>query len=765
MRLRCLVTCLSAWLICCVAVSTAGTLTGHIVDSLAQSPVAGANVRVAAAILHTVTDTTGAFTITELDPGTYNLIVSHIAYVENRLTVRITSDTTGPIRICLLPTAIPSSDITVTTTPIEEEIFALPQGVSVTAQEEYAEKSPSTTADLLREEPGILVQKTTHGHGAPIIRGLIGKYVVLLYDGIRLNKPTFRFGANQYLNTIDFESLARVEVARGPSSVMYGSDAIGGAVNLIPSLPLAAGREIQPRVVSRYASADGSYSVHTDVGARFGDLLSSVGATLKQTGDLRAGGDVGRQVPTGWDEVDFNFRSAYRLNFSHSVSLDYLGVRQEAVPRYDKYVSGDFAQFVYDPQYRDLLALGYQYRGPSEWLPSLKAKLSYQRDDEGRLEQRAGSQLVQHSRDEVTTWGGYLQGSSLVTSANLLSVGIEYYADRIDSRQTETDGNETIKIRPTYPDGSEYRSFGVSAQDRWTLAYNATATLGVRYSRFSLDTPLGEPFGDWTEDYEDATGSVQLCYQPDPAVNVVGGWSRGFRAPNLNDVSVLKYSSSGVDAPSPGLNPEYSHNVEIGTKVRTQNARGSLFLFYDRMNGLIDRVPGTYDGKTFFDENGNGIQDPGEFDIYQRRNVADARIYGFEYESRIAVASQWESRATIAWTRGENLTDGEYLSRIPPLMGSLALRYQPAIHVWVEPIVRWADAQRHLSARDRDDTRIDPNGTSGWITFGVRGAITLRTVILNISLINLNDVAYKEHGSGVYSPGRGVVVTLTFAGQ
>jgi outer membrane receptor protein involved in Fe transport len=764
MRLRAIIVVL-AGLMCQAGAVHAVTLTGQILDSLSHSPVTSANVQTSGGSRRTISDTAGAFRIDGLDPGTYSLTVSHVAYREKRLTVAITSDSTQEIRIYLRSATIPSSDITVTATPVEEEIFTVPQSISITTQQEFAEKTPSTTADVLREETGILVQKSTHGHGAPIIRGLIGKYVLLLYDGIRLNKPTFRFGANQYLNTIDLESLAKIEVARGPSSVMYGSDAIGGAVNLIPAMPRESEPRIQPRVVSRYASADDSYGIHTDVGSRCGDLRTAGGITLKRTGDLRAGSDIGKQAPTGWDELDFNLRSEYQLNGNHRFSCDYVGVRQEAVPRYDKYVSGDFAQFVYDPQYRDLVALGYESSDPIAWLHSLKAKLSYQRDDEGRIEQRTGSDLIQHSRDKVTTWGGYLQGSSLATTNHLMSVGAEYYDDRIDSKRTESDGDVTAEVRPTYPDGSGYRSFGVFAQDRWTLPHDVTATLGIRYSRFSLETPLGEPFGDWSESYEDVTGSVRVSYKPDLAVNLVGGWSRGFRAPNLNDVAVLKYSSSGVDAPSPGLGPEHSHNLEIGTKVRTRNASGSFFLFYNRMSDLIDRKPGTYDGKTFFDENGNGIQDPGEFDIYQRRNVADARIYGFEYHSSIALGPQWETRATVAWTRGENLTDGEYLSRIPPLMGSLALRYEPKAHVWVEPIVRWADAQRHLSARDRDDTRIDPNGTPGWITFGLRGAITLRTVTLNISLINLTDTTYKEHGSGVYSPGRGVVVTLTFAGR
>ncbi|MBN1212065.1 MAG: TonB-dependent receptor, partial [candidate division Zixibacteria bacterium] len=316
----------------------------------------------------------------------------------------------------------------------------------------------------------------------------------------------------------------------------------------------------------------------------------------------------------------------------------------------------------------------------------------------------------------------------------------------------------------TYPDNTKYYQTGVFLQDEWSLRDNVQLVNGLRYSRVTMDSPLEEPFGRYEETFQDVTGSVALSYRPVATVNLIGRWSRGFRAPNLNDAVVLKYSSSGVDAPSTDLDPEYSNNYELGVKVENGRAGGSLFLFYNQLSDLIDRVPGEYNGLTFFDEDGDGVKDPDEYDIYQRYNVDRARIYGFEFEGEIRLNPRWQLRANGFWTRGENQSVDEPMSRIPPLMGLLAVRYQPAKNMWAEIMSRGAGEQMRLSQRDIEDTRIGPLGTEGWVTLNLKYHLEFDRVSLNLMFENIFDEAYKEHGSGIYSPGRGVVLTLRYDG-
>jgi len=352
---------------------------------------------------------------------------------------------------------------------------------------------------------------------------------------------------------------------------------------------------------------------------------------------------------------------------------------------------------------------------------------------------------------------------------HMLFVGGEYYSDVVSSYASESESIggvvNTGEIRGTFPDDSKYSSLGLFLQDEWSYCTCLKLTAGMRYSRITMKSPLGAPFGSFDESYDNMTGAFSVSYMPIESLNLIGRWSRGFRAPNLNDAVVLKYSSSGVDAPSLDLSPENSNNVEVGLKIRTEKTSESLMFFYNRLSNLIDRRPGTYDGLSFFDENGNGIQDPDEYDIYQKFNVGKAHIFGFEFDGAWSVGDRWQFRSNCFWTSGENETDDEPMSRIPPLMGMFAARYTVDDRLWAEAYVRAAGDQNRLSQRDIDDTRIGPNGTPGWVTLNLRGRKVFGDIAATLAVENLTDKLYKEHGSGVYSSGRNLVFTLSYGGR
>lgn len=264
------------------------------------------------------------------------------------------------------------------------------------------------------------------------------------------------------------------------------------------------------------------------------------------------------------------------------------------------------------------------------------------------------------------------------------------------------------------------------------------------------------------EIYDDLTGSLALTYLVAPSVNLTTRWSRGFRAPSLNDVAVLKSSSSGIDVPSLGLNPEYSDNFEIGTKIITSIYTGNMFVFYTLLSNLIDRTPGIYKGMAFDDLNNNGIQDDGEASYYQRKNVASAYIYGFEYDGHLILSNTWELKANLFYTYGQNKTDHEPLSRIPPLMGLFGLQYNLTPANWYEIYLRAAAKQDRLSTRDLDDSRINNDGNPGWTTVNFRTQYKIQRFQINLALENIFDQSYKEHSSGIYSPGRNLRISLSY---
>jgi len=568
------------------------------------------------------------------------------------------------------------------------------------------------------------------------------------------------------MNTIDQEMLSRMEVVRGPSSVLYGSDAIGGTVNMIPVSPLssrdATGISFNSSV--RYSTADQGRVVHADVSAARGGNALMLGTTYKNCDNLRAGGDIGDQVPTGWEEYNISAIGSTHLTDQFKLNVDYLAARQDDVPRYDKYVSGDFETYLYGPQDRDLACATLQLNRAGSSLASAEIKVSYQRETEGITKRKPNATRVDYSQDRIDTWGLSAQATSFLNDVNWLTYGAEIYSEDLTTFAHRTERNTVTTLRPDYPDGSTYISSGAYIQDELRLSAKLRLTTGVRYSAFKAESDLEDPFGHLRETYDNLTGSIAALYSLTGSVRLAGSISRGFRAPNLNDLVVLQVSSSGIDAPSTNLSPEKSTNFEAGVKVRNDRGGGNLFVFYNVLDDMIDRRPGTYNGLTFFDDNNNGIRDDGEFDIYQQANVGKGRIYGFEADADFALSDRFSSRANLFWTEGTNTTDDESMSRIPPLMGMFALNYQADDTKWFELLLRGAGAQHKLSQRDKDDTRIGEHGTPSWFTTNLKFGYSMEPVRLNLAIMNIFDRPYKEHGSGIYSPGRNVVLSISISG-
>ena len=178
---------------------------------------------------------------------------------------------------------------------------------------------------------------------------------------------------------------------------------------------------------------------------------------------------------------------------------------------------------------------------------------------------------------------------------------------------------------------------------------------------------------------------------------------------------------------------------------------------------MIDRKFGTYQGLSFYDDNGNGIEDEGEAPIFQKYNAGKAYICGSELYVSKRINPSFLFDGNCFYTYGHNISADEPMSRIPPFMGKLGIRWYKKSNMWFETFIRFAGKQDRLSERDVLDTRIEEGGTPRYQTLNMRASIELSSFKINIMLDNILDKYYKEHGSGIYSPGRNVAISLKVA--
>ncbi|MEJ2537113.1 MAG: TonB-dependent receptor plug domain-containing protein [Calditrichia bacterium] len=252
-----MITCLLSGLI--IAQDRSGKISGVVTDP-AQKPVAEVYVSLNPINRTALTGQNGYFEFSGIPAGTYSLSFRHISYQDK--SIKDISVDTGQITevdtVQLQERIFPSEEVSVTATRTERNLFEVSKPLNLVNSRQIENREAKTSAEALREEAGLFVQKTNHGGGSAIIRGLSSNQILLLVDGVRLNNSTYRLGNHQYLTTVDNQMVDRIEVVRGPSSLMYGSDALGGTINILTRNPdfVSGGLQFQSRLFNRYATAD-----------------------------------------------------------------------------------------------------------------------------------------------------------------------------------------------------------------------------------------------------------------------------------------------------------------------------------------------------------------------------------------------------------------------------------------------------------------------------------------------------------------------------
>lgn len=652
-----------------------------------------------------------------------------------------------------------------------EKTADAPRAVQVITREDIWRRGSRTLPDVLMEEAGIFIQHTNYGGGSPIIRGQMGKQILILIDGSRLNTSTYRFGPVQYLNTIDINAVERIEVIRGVGTVL-GSDALGGVINIITQkgTPETNREAVGGALYTRYSSADEGFTGHVRVFGHNEHNRFNVGATFRSSGDLEGGGDVGTQLGTGYDEQAFNFYYEHDVSPDAVFSLSYMDLEQDDVPRTDRLLSGRNLVFDFDPQRLQFLRLNYSDLKFRKWIESWQFSLFFNRQEEGRREILTGSPTLQDNLfDRQDMVGLNLEFESSPGPKHALVYGVDFTSETIESTAEEVDlaTGSSQELRGQFTDGSSYDTLALYGQDRFDLAPRFDLILGARYNVVSSRGREESPVGSLELDsqVESLTGTIGLVIEATEELHVVLNAIHGFRAPSIDDLSVFDERPGGTEIPNTRLRPERIDMAEAGIKYNSPRLAFTAFAYNSKLRNLLVRAPGTFRGLSFFDLNGNRAQDPGEPDVLQRQNLGEATIQGAELDWSVRFDRAFKVFGNYTYTRGDDDLAGVPLRRIPPAFGLLGLRWSSASahELWFEVVYRYADSQRRLNPGDIDDGRVGPGGTDGFGVVHLRGGRNLTARLTGtLALENVLDEKYKHHGSGFYREGFQVVAQAAY---
>lgn len=665
--------------------------------------------------------------------------------------------------------------VVVTATRGPREASAVPQPVSVVQGVRIERELPNTVSDLFRTLPGLDVTGVGVNQGRPQIRGLKGQRILLLTDGLRLNNSRRQQDFGELPALTDVSAVERVEVVRGPASVLYGSDAIGGVVNVITREPTRPG--LHGTGSFRYGSVEEQLSGDVRVFGRFDAFTLGVGASLREAeayfapagtfGDITLA-DEALVSGTGTRDQNVDVRFGYEFG-DHSVFTKFDRYEAEGSgfgsvdpDAYDP--GGTEIRITYPIQTFHKFSAGYRGRFDSPLADQVEV-LAYAQDNERDLRFGIGPfpagpgatiEIDNYNTTDIRTYGGRAEARKLAGRSVLLTYGVDMWRDGASGTDTNTTRMtgfgpfpmEDVSTRPQLPRAT-YLSLGAFAQGEIEAGDRVSLVAGARYQHVGAETfeTVGLEDQDPTS-ISDGTlvASLNTIVRLNSVLSAVGTVGRGFRSPNIIErfFDGPTPEGGGYQLRNPDLKPETSLNVDLGLRYREGAVGLEVFAFRNKISDGIRIAP-------------TGTQVSGQ-DAFVNVNVDELVFRGVEAAVDAGLGAGLTVLGSYTWLDSEDANDvdnpvGEAFST----KQSVTLRYDHGSRrFWTAGEVR-----RNGEQKDPGFAPGNPIGEvmpSFTVVDARAGFVVWRSALgmehrLNVAVTNLTNTLYAEFGNaGFFRP-------------
>lgn len=598
----------------------------------------------------------------------------------------------------------------------EEKKSDIPYNINVIDSKTVALENPQTSADMLANTGNIMIQKSQGGGGSIIMRGFEANRTLLVIDGVRMNNAIYRAGHLQDVITIDNAMLDRTEVIFGPSSVMYGSDALGGVMHFYTKKPLLGvdGKmNLKVNTYVRYASANQEKTGHLDFNLGFKKFASLTSVTYSDFDDLRTGrgrnpnpdfgmcrnyvgknwnetadstihnDDPTLQKFSGYSQMDFLEKLMFQATDNIEIGLNAQYSTSSEINRYDRLSeysgSGNlkWAENGYGPQNRLLAALYANVKSDGALFNNMRITAAYQDIAQERFSRRfstnyssgSGNNNRTKQLEKVNVYSLNADLHKSIKEKHELSYGLEVVSNKVTSTATKTNiytGDDVTPVDTRYPNGgSNTLNIAAYLTHSWEINEKLILSEGIRYtyntltSNFDTSATVSTfqfPFTSVKQKNNALNGNVGLIVAPEKNVRFSILGSTGFRAPNVDDMSkVFESAGSVVVVPNPDLKPEYAYNIELAlsTTIWDGRIKAEGGYFYTLLNNAIVTKESQYEGKDSLMFNGTLSQ------VVSSQNVDQAYVQG----AWGAIYADFTDNVSFKTTL--NYTLGEYRQNIP----------------------------------------------------------------------------------------------------
>jgi iron complex outermembrane receptor protein len=635
------------------APASAGTLVpvspdviGVVTDAVGV-PLPNARVLLAALNRVTTTDGNGVFTLRSLPAGTHHLTISYIGYAPGHLDVVVPSEGVAPVRvtIALKTTALQITTVTVTSSPVGSDARSTTAAETDLSGRALARSLGSSVAQTLSQEPGVAMRFSGPAAAAPVVRGLQGERILVLQDGDRAGDLSS--AAPDHGITVDPLIAERVEVVRGPASLLYGNNALGGVVNVISNDMLSAiPTHVEGYVAGQTESVAPGAALAAGVTAPVGTGLAFIGRIggRRSTDYHQGGGDA---LPNTYSH---NWYSVTGLGYAAGPATGALVYRHYdfnyGLPSADlenSHIAG----------HRDQIAGRTEFAFGSSWLPSL----------------RVGGTAQWYTHSEIASSGAVNTSFDLRTQT-LDALGRTQFGAVKGAigasglfKQYQSTGDEALTPAATTRSGGVfvYEDIPLTATGN-PDAQVPRLQIGARGDVLAIEsaTSADPKFGvGMQRSFSTFSGSVGVSLPLMHDVTLAVSTARAFRAPSVEELFSNAYHAAAgtYDRGNGNLRAEVNQGVDVMLRLQQSKVNGQIGIYASRISNYI--APNILKD-TAIVVDGSPATVP--LNVFAQ---GDADLYGFEGRVEGEVAPMWVIGAMGDLTRGA-FVNGEPLPYMPP---------------------------------------------------------------------------------------------------
>lgn len=704
-------------------------------------------------------------------------------------------------------------------TPLEEVTISiklptnlafLPNQVKAITEKQIDFQNFQSTAEMLSNSGSLFVQKSQQGGGSPAIRGFEASRVLLLVDGIRMNNLIFRAGHLQNAITVDESFIDNVGVFYGPTSTLFGSDALGGTVAMTTKKAKFLNdskNAFSGKISTRYSSANEEKSVAFQLNYATSSFASLTALAYNDFGDLKMGkrknhngGFFGErpfyvdningvdqlianddkyvQKNSGYKQYNLMQKLAYKTanGFEHGLNLQFS--TSTDIPRYDRLTETSsstgltHAEWYYGPQQRVLGV--YSLAKNNAFLGSdLKVNAAFQNAKESRHNRRFGNYVLQNREESVNMYSVSADLKKKFTRGELF-YGFESYYETLKSTAYSNNINTGVEnqISTRYPNGDNsmlrndlYVSYNekISAKTFWNT--------GARVGYTSLKSTIADdrffqlPFSSISQGNFTYSGTVGIVRATSDNFTLKANVATGFRVPNIDDLAKIFESVQGtIIVPNEDLKPEKSVTVDLGFVIqsKSQKTKFETTYFYTRLYDALVTDEFLFNGQSVIDYDGTPST------VFANQNKGKAFVTGVSTSFVAALCANMNFNASFNYNLGRVVEDGNQspLDHISPYFGKIGLAYNGSkLNIDAYMLYNGKKDAKDYSTSGEDNQQYAPiGGMPAWETYNFKlGYKVFKDATLFAGVENILDTQYRVFASGINSPGRNFYGGLQYA--